>query len=69
MRQISAKRGADSKFVIKANHLPLVSKSNQSLILISQIRAYKNVEFSPGLKLLEYHHAYTNTASYNDGNK
>ena len=39
MRQILAKRGANSKFVVEANHKPLVSKFNQSLILLFQIRA------------------------------
>ena len=63
MNQIFGKQGPDAKFVVEANHKPLVSELNPSSILIPQIFAYSNVKFYPGLKLLEYQHDYTNTTT------
>ena len=42
---ISAKRGADSKFVAEANHILLVPKSKPSSIPIYQIGVRMNAEF------------------------
>ena len=49
---------AGSRFEVEANLKPLVYKSNQSSILISQIHVHTNVVFYPGSMLLEYHHAH-----------
>ena len=51
--QILAKRGLNSRFVVKANFKLLMSKSNQGSILIPQICVNTNGEFYPGSKLLD----------------
>ena len=45
--------------------LKLLFRCRRIVFNKSQICVHTNVEFYPGSKLLEYHHAYMNTASYN----
>ena len=53
-QQVSANRGPDSTFAIKANIKSLCPKLSRGSILKSQNRVYTKHEYQPGSKMVEY---------------
>ena len=66
VNQISANRGANSRFVLESSLKSLWPKSSRSSILKTKNGVQSKHDYQPGSNSLDYHHSYTNTDSCND---